>query len=267
MPPRADRFDPIHGGSRNQSLNRMEETSSTVDQSNTAPTHGSYRIWASDNQVYGPVPLDTVVDWAKDSRVFPDTWVYSDEGRTWRKASAMAELMPFLPPGDDTLFLKRQGLSSTAVDPYELRLFPVFAALSNSDLAHCIRLTQLMVVEADEFIIRRGDPADSIFFILSGSVKARLMVGYDEKVLAEIPAGEFFGEIAMFTNTARTADIIAREQTRLLRFSAEAFKKLMAENPGAAAPLLYNISTTMAGRILETNNKLQNEVAGGFVWR
>lgn len=246
----------------------MDDSSRTIDQSTTSDLSGdTYRVWASDNQIYGPVPLESLREWAKDSRVFRETWVYSDKRGDWRKAQALEELASWLPAGEDTLFLRRQGLRPDSIDPYELRLFPVFAALSNADLAHCIRLTQLIIVEAGESIIRRREPADAIFFVLSGSVSARIMVGYDEKILAEIPAGEFFGEIAMFTNTPRTAEIMAREQTRLLRFSAEAFKKLMAENPAAAAPLLYSIATTMAGRILETNNKFQNEVAGGFVWR
>jgi hypothetical protein len=53
----------------------------------------------------------------------------------------------------------------------------------------------------------------------------------------------------------------------LLRFGAEAFKLLMGQNPGAAAPMLFGIAGTMAHRIMEDNQRFQRQVAADFVWR
>lgn len=246
------------------------------EESNTAPANSaspdaviaeSYRVWAIDNQVYGPVPLDNLVEWAQDARVLPDTWVYVSSQHAWKRADALSEVRGHFSKHNDTLFLSGQTPDHITVDPKELRMFPAMAALSSSDLAHFIRLAQLLVVEPGEFVIRRREPGDAIFFVLSGKVRVRLVVGYDEKVLGDVGLGHFFGEMSMFTNTARAADVIAQEKTRLLRFSAEAFRHLITDNPSAAAPLLYSISTAMAQRILDTNERFQNEVAGGFVWR
>src|ERR1043166_6973610 len=115
---------------------------------------------------------------------------------------------------------------------------PVLTGLSNRDLAHFIQLSELVVAQPGQSIIRRHEPGDSIFFVLSGSVRARIMVARDEKTLARIPAGQFVGEMSMFTQTPRAADIVAEEETRLLRFSAEAFRTLIMENAAAAPPLL-----------------------------
>ena len=38
-----------------------------------------YKVWASDNVVYGPVVLETLLEWVADGRVTPDTWVFSQE--------------------------------------------------------------------------------------------------------------------------------------------------------------------------------------------
>ena len=38
-----------------------------------------YKVWASDNVVYGPVVLGTLLEWVADGRVTPDTWVFSQE--------------------------------------------------------------------------------------------------------------------------------------------------------------------------------------------
>ena len=117
-----------------------------------------------------------------------------------------------------------------------------------------------------ERIIKQGDPADALFFVLAGGVRVRLIVGLQDKTLARIPAGEFFGEMAMFTQSARSADVLAEEGTRLLRFSAESFRLLIAEKPEAAARMLFAIARTMANRISEDNRRLKTQVASEFLW-
>ncbi len=165
------------------------------------------------------------------------------------------------------MFLQRQATSATGIDVYELRLFPIFSTLPNHELAQFIRFAELVIVQPGEVVMKRREPGDAIFFVLSGSVRAQIRVGGEEKVLAKIGAGEFFGEMAMLTQTPRSADVIAEETCRLLRFSAEAFRLLIEQSPAAAAPMLYSLSSLMARRVLEVNNRYQHEVASGFVWR
>jgi hypothetical protein len=232
-----------------------------------ATTAANYRVWASDNQIYGPVSLAMLMEWIRDGRVFSDTWIYAEAKKSWCLAETLPELGEILPADEGTAFLHHLKTDNATVDPYELRLFPVMAALSNRDLAHFIKVSELVLAVPGEYIIRRREPGDGIFFLLSGSVRAQILVGREEKTLASIDAGQFFGEIAMFTNTPRAADVIAKTDCRLLRLSTESFRHLIGENPAAAASVLYNISSTLAQRIIDTNNKFQNEVASGFVWR
>jgi CRP-like cAMP-binding protein len=106
-----------------------------------------------------------------------------------------------------------------------------------------------------------------MYFLLDGTVRARLLVGLDDKTLARIAPGEFFGEMAMFTQSPRSADVVAETNARLLRFGADSFHRLIKENPEAAAPMLFAIARTMANRIWEDNTRFQREVAADFVWR
>ncbi len=73
--------------------------------------------------------------------------------------------------------------------------------------------------------------------------------------------------MAMLTQRPRSADIVAETESRLLRFSAEAFRHLIEENPEAAAPMLFGLAGIMANRIWEDNQRLQKEVASEFIWR
>ena len=51
-----------------------------------------YKVWASDNVVYGPVVLETLLEWVADGRVLPDTWVFSEEVNSWKPAKSLSPL-------------------------------------------------------------------------------------------------------------------------------------------------------------------------------
>ncbi|HRI16247.1 MAG TPA: hypothetical protein PLX89_24895, partial [Verrucomicrobiota bacterium] len=57
-----------------------------------SPAPLEYKIWAADDVVYGPVPLDTLVQWVQDERVVATTWVYIVAQDLWAKAGDVAEL-------------------------------------------------------------------------------------------------------------------------------------------------------------------------------
>jgi len=227
----------------------------------------TYRVWACDNQVYGPVSWLTLVEWARDGRVTQDTWIYMESTRDWRLAKTIEPLRENCPPGETTMFFRRQSAADGGIRPEELRQFAVLASLPNHELAELIRLGELVNAQKDQTVIKRGDPGDAVYFLLAGSVRARIFVGGDEKTLAHISAGEFFGDMAMFTQSPRSADVVANDYARLLRFGAESFRLLIGQNPSAAAPLLFGIAGTMAHRIMADNQRFQHEIAAGFVWR
>ena len=51
-----------------------------------------YKVWASDNVVYGPVLLETLLEWVADGRVLADTWVFSQEVNSWKPAKSLPPL-------------------------------------------------------------------------------------------------------------------------------------------------------------------------------
>jgi len=152
----------------------------------------TYRVWACDNQVYGPVSWLTLVEWARDGRVTQDTWIYLESTRDWRLAKTIEPLRENCPPGETTMFFRRQSAADGGIRPEELRQFAVLASLPNHELAELIRLGELVNAQKDQTVIKRGDPGDAVYFLLAGSVRARIFVGGDEKTLAHISAGEFF---------------------------------------------------------------------------
>jgi len=225
-----------------------------------------YKVWADDNQVYGPVDLPALVQWIQEGRVLGRTWIYLEAQNEWRPATKIEALHAYLPPGAETNFLERQA-SEGEITPLELRQVAILSGLSNQALAHLIRYGELQCLAPDEQIIKKGDPGDALFFVLAGTLRARLVVGFEDRTLARIATGEVFGEMAMFTQSARSADVVSEGESRLLRLSADAFRQLIAANPEAAAPMLFSIARMMADRIKDHNARFQRESAAEFLWR
>jgi hypothetical protein len=213
----------------------------------------TFRIWACDNQVYGPIDLPTLTQWVEEGRVLATTWVYLEGNKEWLLAKKLEPLAGHFPPGEATAFLTRRAAEGGEVNPEELRQAPILSTLPNAALAQLIRLGQLQCLEPGKVVIKQGEPADALYFVLSGGLRARLMVGIEDKTLAQIGVGQVFGEMAMLTQTPRSADVVAEKPARLLRLGAGAFRQLIAQNPEAAAPMLFSMARVMAGRIKQDN--------------
>lgn len=103
-------------------------------------------------------------------------------------------------------------------------------------------------------IIRQGDPAGELYFIISGSVTVLLE---DDKgheiVLAYLNPGDFFGEIGLFNEDAnRTALVRARAESEIAQISYNKLRGLTELYPD----LIIAMTSQIARRLRNTNRKL-----------
>ena len=106
-----------------------------------------------------------------------------------------------------------------------LARIPLFAALSASEIGDITRFLNARTVPAGAVIVRKGDPARSMFVIAAGEVEVDL-----QPANVRLGAGQFFGERALLENAARSATVRATQPSRLLELEAADFKMLMDRN-------------------------------------
>ena len=150
-----------------------------------------------------------------------------------------------------------------------LREFPFFAGLTKEGLEQIAALGKSYGVSPGDLIVQQGDPCDAVYFILCGELRVRLIIGVVDRIdktLCKLGSGEFFGELGMFLQSKRTADVIAETESRLFRMNTNAFQLLVKQIPELASPVLFNIGSTMARRVAEDNQRLYREVTSQFVW-
>src|SRR6266511_1087812 len=172
----------------------------------------AYRIWGTDNVIYGPVALPTLVNWVREQRVTAATWIHVGEEDRWQKAADISQLQMFFKPksasGPTTLIANPQGDPLT-VSPGSLRRMKVFTGMSDEQIKRFFSLMEIQEVRPWAEIIRQGSPGDAMYLILEGEVRVRLMIAGKESILTTLSEGEFFGEVALFDHGPRSADVIA----------------------------------------------------------
>ena len=103
---------------------------------------------------------------------------------------------------------------------------PLFRGLDAPAIAEIMRYLRAQSVPAGALIVRRGDTAQSMYFIAEGEVEIELPT---ESV--RLGVGQFFGEIAVLHNTARTANVRAIEPTKLLILESYDLRTLTLRSP------------------------------------
>ncbi len=227
----------------------------------------SFKVWAGNDTAYGPVDMATLVEWIQNKRVFPDTFVQPQSDSSWRRAGSIGTLREHFSSAADNM-PDGSGLdqeSATAI----LHALPVFAGLADKALKQLAALGEFYEVTVDDWVVRTGDPCDAVYFILSGELRVRLTVGVldkQDKTLCKLGGGEFFGELGMFLQSKRTADVLAESPSRLFRISSNAFQLIVKQIPDLAAPFLFNIGVIMARRIAADNQRFYREVTSQYLW-
>ncbi len=79
---------------------------------------------------------------------------------------------------------------------------------------------------AGQALFGQGDPADAVYLLISG----RLSVTGAGRVTAEIDGGELVGELGWLLGEARSATVVARRDSELLRLPAELIDELVRES-------------------------------------
>ena len=112
-------------------------------------------------------------------------------------------------------------------------------------------VTQLRF-EPGDTIFRQGEPGDLVYSIVSGEVEIiREMPDGEERLLATMGPGEYFGEMALISDAARTATVRARGEVDLVAMGRADFTTLYAYVPG----LKQRVETLMRQRAADTARK------------
>ena len=107
-----------------------------------------------------------------------------------------------------------------------------------------------------DVIFRQGDLGTEMYIIQEGQVEIVKHIGGESHVLSRLDKGDFFGEMAILENVARSADAVAKSDVRVLAINGSRFDEMLRKNPEVAVRIIRKYSQ----RLREANALLERMV-------
>lgn len=132
-----------------------------------------------------------------------------------------------------------------------LRRVALFRTLDDAQLEALTQAARMCVYPVEVAIVEQGKRAedaedgDSLYIIVDGHVRVVREQDGREQHLADLGAGEFFGEMSLIDGKPRSATVIAEEDTQCLILSRWDLLRAMRRDPEVAIGML----TVMAERL------------------
>ncbi len=127
----------------------------------------------------------------------------------------------------------------------------ILKQLTQDDWKRLLDFATAQRFEPKEALITVGDKDDAVFILAEGEVQVVVKQPFfGQRVLAVIPEGSIFGEMAFFERRPRSATIQAISKGLVLRITRQDFERLFAEEPFLARQLLFDF-----GKVLSMRNR------------
>jgi CRP/FNR family cyclic AMP-dependent transcriptional regulator len=129
------------------------------------------------------------------------------------------------------------------IDVDSIRRVPMFRDFADDEVTGIAATATDRTYGKHDFVVREGDPGSTFFFLVRGSVSVcRIMPDGREMILAILKEGDFFGEMAMFDSSLRSASIKTLTEVEVGAIRYADFLVLLEANPRVGRSLVMALS-------------------------
>jgi CRP-like cAMP-binding protein len=118
---------------------------------------------------------------------------------------------------------------------------PLFANLSKRDLNHVAHLADEIDLREGKELTRQGAPGREFFVLLEGEADVRK----NGRRINQLGPGDFFGEIALVSESPRTATVTATSPVHALVITDRDFRRLLKDQPGIQSKVLAALAARL----------------------
>ena len=134
-----------------------------------------------------------------------------------------------------------QWPSAATPKPDLLKKVPLFEECSKGELRKLAAIADEIDLREGTVLTREGRTAHEFFVIVDGTVR----ISKGSRKLADLGPGDWLGEIALLTKSARTATATATSPVVVLVIVDRAFRNVIAEIPSIAMKMLSCVAVRL----------------------
>ncbi|MCI0708273.1 MAG: cyclic nucleotide-binding domain-containing protein [Ignavibacteriae bacterium] len=145
-----------------------------------------------------------------------------------------------------------------------LSTIPAFSDLSFFELREVAQIVHKREYNADEPVFYQGDPGLGMYIIQEGRVLITIEdKDGNEKDLATLGDGDFFGEVALLDESPRSATAVCKTDCQLIGFFRPDLFEIIEKNPALGIKIVQKLAEIVAQRLRVTDkevSKLKSEL-------
>lgn len=134
---------------------------------------------------------------------------------------------------------------------------PLFKGLSKRQARIFALMSTTVTLPRGQRLFAEGDTGGEMYIVVDGELVAGLDREGSRVEFARMRRGDVVGEIALFSDTRRSADVDVVEDARLLRFGEAEIARLRGRYPFIAATVYANLNRVLAARLQNTVRTLR----------
>ncbi len=123
-----------------------------------------------------------------------------------------------------------------------IKRVPLFASCSKHELEEIAHIADEIDLSEGKEMTREGSRGREFFVLLEGDAD----VTKNGQSINKLGAGDFFGEIALVSDTPRTATVTATTPVRALVITDRSFRRLLDESPEIQRKVLVALAERLA---------------------
>ena len=135
-------------------------------------------------------------------------------------------------------------MSKSAIPAKHADIYAHFSDIPPGDFRNIMKIAQRETLSKDETVTKEGDQNNSLYYVLSGTVKITKL---GQKF--EMPTKHFIGEVAYLTNRKSSATTKLSKGTEIIRWDVKTLKEKSRRNTRFKLALEALISNDLAKKV------------------
>ena len=124
--------------------------------------------------------------------------------------------------------------------------------MASEDTNIRVRRSYQRTLSPGEIVFDEGEPGDHFYVIQSGEVELVRETPQQERVVARLGAGDFFGELGLVLGGPRTSRAVAVSTTRVIALDRETLEGMCLDQPEIAIRMIR----VLVSRLIEAERRL-----------
>lgn len=105
-------------------------------------------------------------------------------------------------------------------------------------------------------VLRQGEPTLDVYIVDRGLVEIQRSTPYGQFTLAQLGAGQLFGETSFIDSATRSGDVVARTEAALIALLSAPTRALLERDQRVAVALYWAFWKSLSAKLRSTNDQL-----------